>query len=107
MYRIVIIGLGPGRSRHLTFEAGRALLAARPLYLRTGRHPMARWLKRRGCRFSTFDPLCDRARDISQVDRAVARRLIRASLCCGTVYYAVPGNPMAGEAAVGILRRMA
>ncbi len=107
MRRIVIIGLGPGSPRHLTSEAGRTLLAARPLYLRTGSHPLARWLKRRGCRYKTFDPLYNRSQNILQVYRSIARRLIRASLCCGTVYYAVPGSPMAGEAVVGMLRRMA
>jgi tetrapyrrole methylase family protein / MazG family protein len=107
MSRIVIIGLGPGSPRQLTVEAELALLKGGPLYLRTGRHPLARYLSRRGIQFRTFDPIYQRARDFSQVYRVVARRLIRAALCCGTVCYAVPGHPMAGEAAVRLLKRVA
>lgn len=107
MSRIVIIGLGPGNPLQLTTEAGQALLKGRPLYLRTANHPLARRLVRSGVRFHTFDPVYRRAREFSQVYRLIARRLIRTALCCATVYYAVPGHPMAGEAAVGLLNRMA
>ncbi len=107
MCRIVIIGLGPGNPHQLTTEAKQVLLRGVPLYLRTGNHPLARYLKRRGIEFRTFDPVYRRAPEFSQVYRKIARRLIRAALCCSTVYYAVPGHPMVGEAAVGLLKQMA
>lgn len=107
MRRIVIIGMGPGNPDQLTAEARQALLNGRPLYLRTGNHPLANRLARMGIDFQTFDPIYKRVREFSQVYRLIARRLIRTVLCCGTVYYAVPGHPMAGEAAVGLLNRMA
>jgi tetrapyrrole methylase family protein/MazG family protein len=107
MSRIVIIGMGPGSPGQLTAEAWQALTEGRPLYLRTGKHPLARRLAHGGLKFRTFDSIYSQAKDFPDVYRTIARRLLRRALCCGTVYYAVPGDPMVGEAAVNMLLRVA
>lgn len=107
MARIIVIGLGPGNPSLLTAAARQALFGGQTLFLRTGRHPLAAWLRRRGVRVQTFDYLYRRCADFSQVYRAITRRLIFAARREKTVCYAVPGHPLVGEAAVAGLRRVA
>ncbi len=99
MSTIHIIGLAPGR-QGLTNDAWNALRQGRPLYLRTSRHPIAVHLTGRGITYKTFDRLFRFKQGLRQVYRHIARTLIRDALKYGEVYYAVPGNPMAGETAV-------
>jgi len=106
MRRIIIVGLGPGRPGYLTREAKRCLAGGRPLFFRTMKHPVAR-------RYAfvegiySFEHLYEEGEDFEQVYRAIVKRLVRAASLCGTVYYAVPGHPDVGEAAVAGLRRIA
>jgi tetrapyrrole methylase family protein / MazG family protein len=107
MRRVIVIGLGPGSPEHLTLAARRALYCGQPVYFRTGRHPLARYLAGEGVHISTFDRLYRRANTFEQVYRSIARRLINAARHAETVCYAVPGDPMVAEAAVERLRRLA
>lgn len=100
METVHVIGLGPGRAGQLTAEARRALRRGRPLYLRTGRHPLAGYLGERGITYRTFDHLYRSSTSFKQVYRSIARTLIRSAKNHGQVYYAVPGHPLVGEAAV-------
>jgi tetrapyrrole methylase family protein/MazG family protein len=107
MGRIIVIGLGPGSPGDLTLAAWRALQNGQPLYFRTGRHPLARCLSRQGVAIRTFDRLYSQAGCFEQVYRSIARRLISAAGRGKTIYYAVPGHPLVGEATVERLCRLA
>lgn len=106
MSKIVVIGLGPGGSRHLTLEAARYLSAGRPLFFRTMKHPVAQKYNRGRGFISSFDRLYHGCNDFNQVYRAITVNLVRAARLYNTVYYAVPGHPAAGEATVEMLRRI-
>ncbi len=107
MARIVIIGLGPGKPGQLTLEARQTLLRGQPLFFRTGRHPVAADLAHKGVKFHTFDYLYNRAPGFEHLYKVVARRVVRAAIKHGVVYYAVPGHPAVGEATVQRLIREA
>ncbi|HHX87892.1 MAG TPA: nucleoside triphosphate pyrophosphohydrolase [Firmicutes bacterium] len=100
MSTIHIIGLGPGNPGQLTADARKALRRGRPLYLRTCRHPLAGYLTDRGISFRSFDYLYRSGTSFEQVYRFIARTLIKSASKYGQVYYAVPGHPLVGEAAV-------
>ncbi len=100
MNTIYVIGLGPGAPGQLTVNARRALRQGRPLYLRTGRHPLAGYLTDRGISYKTFDYLYSSKSSFKRVYRSIVQRLIETAQKNGQVYYAVPGHPLVGEAAV-------
>lgn len=100
MSTIHIIGLGPGKPGQLTADARKLLWQGRPLYLRTCRHPLAGYLTDRGIPYRTFDYLYRSGSSFKQVYRSIARTLIKSAVKYGQAYYAVPGHPLVGEAAV-------
>ncbi|MEW5784318.1 MAG: nucleoside triphosphate pyrophosphohydrolase [Bacillota bacterium] len=107
MKKIVVIGLGPGELGQVTASAWEALLEGQPLYFRTGRHPVARYLDRQGIRFRTFDHLYQRTVSFEEVYRLISAKLIGATARRHTIFYAVPGHPMVGEASVEQLVQLA
>ncbi len=100
MSTVHIIGLGPGKPGQLTTDARETLLKGQPLYLRTCRHPLAEYLTDRGIPYRTFDYLYRSGSSFRQVYRSITRTIIKSAVTHGQVYYAVPGHPLVGEAAV-------
>lgn len=98
MGTIVIIGLGPGHTRHLTAAARRALLLGQPLYFQSKGHPAARYCMERGVRFHALDRF-------AAAPRTTGRILLSAAVRQPRINFAVPGNPLDGDLAVKYLLR--
>ncbi|MCL6451295.1 MAG: nucleoside triphosphate pyrophosphohydrolase [Acetobacteraceae bacterium] len=101
--RVAVVGLGFGSRRHLTLGAWEELNAADAVFLRTGRHPLARYLRRRGLNFTTFDALYRTAPSFEEVYRLIADRVLDEACRGLRVAYAVPGHPRVAERSVELL----
>ena len=102
---ITIIGLGPGDARHLTREAWDVLRAVGEVWLRTSRHPTVSQLPQ-GLIWHSFDDLYEAADGFEQVYAAIIDHVLDLGRRPGGVVYAVPGDPMVGEATVtGLVSR--
>ena len=100
--RITIVGLGPGGLAGLTQEASQALEAASVVFLRTVEHPLARQIAaRQPC--TSFDAAYAAGASFEDVYRLIVDQVVAASRRGETVVYAVPGDPMVGEATTGAL----
>ena len=100
---IYVVGLGPGDPLDLP-ALNLSLMRGRPVYLRTGRHPVVPFLEREGIRFKSMDDFYERHTSFDEVYREMAAWLIRtASGGRDPIVFAVPGHPMVGETVVGIL----
>ena len=97
--RITIIGLGPGDPELLTRQAWQALSQAEEVYLRTGRHPVSSHIPDT-LQVHTFDDLYDELPDFESVYASIVERLLELAARPQGVLYAVPGDPMVGEATV-------
>src|SRR5436305_1350336 len=95
---ITIVGLGPGAYRTLTLEAADALQAAQELYLRTAQHPTVAELPP-SIHWTAFDDLYERAASFDALYDQIASILLERG-SQADVTYAVPGNPLVGEASV-------
>jgi tetrapyrrole methylase family protein/MazG family protein len=87
---IVIVGLGPGGWQQVTLEAKHILETASKVYLRTARHPTVSYLPKQ-LPIESFD---DEVYDI------IAQQIVQHAHSEDPVVYAVPGNPLVGEATV-------
>lgn len=88
MERLTVVTLGTGAEMFLTRGAERALKEAACVVLRTGRHPMKRFLEAEGIAYETLDALYDACEDFDAFNAAAAERLW--TLCRETpVCYAV------------------
>ncbi len=103
---IVVVGLGPGDPGVLTREAWERLQQAEEVCLRTGEHPVVRWLPQ-GPRVHTFDRLYESHPDFESVYQAIVEDLLTRAGRPEGVLYAVPGDPTVGEATVVRLREEA
>ena len=102
---ITIIGLGPGSIDHLTRRAWNKLQGAETVYLRTARHPCAAQLPAAIKRLS-FDEVYQTFERFEDVYAEIAERIMEVAGREGQVVYAVPGDPLVGEASVArILER--
>ena len=107
MKKITVVGLPPGESGGLSPQVLSLVKKGRPLYLRTGKHPLAFCLRRKGVPFRTFDHLSKPSGETRTVCRSIACSLVRSAARYGEVFYLVPGDPLAGEGVVKQLRRLA
>ena len=98
--RIVVVGLGPGGSEHVTVETRSAIERIPARFLRTARHPSAALVERP----TTFDDLYDTAATFDDVYVEITDRLIAAAHDHGEIVYAVPGSPLVLERTVRYLR---
>ena len=99
---ITIIGLGPGAVDDLSLKAWDKLQAAETLYLRTRRHPCVPQLpKHLNC--ISFDELYESADSFADVYATIADRIMEIASRGTDVVYAVPGDPLVGEATVSRL----
>ncbi len=99
---IEIIGLGPGDFNCLPVKNLNRLREAENLWLRTGKHPVAKHLSEQGIEYQTFDSLYEQAGDFTGLYRQIVARLKEMS-ARGPVSYAVPGHPLVAEDTVKLL----
>lgn len=100
--KITVVGLGPGAAEHLTRRAWRALQEADAVYLRTNRHPAVAELPRAG-RCISFDDIYEAHSRFDDVYAQITARLLEAARRGESLVYAVPGDPLVGEATVARL----
>ena len=101
---ITIVGLGPGDIEDLSLKAWNKLKAAKTLYLRTSRHPCAPQLP---VRCISFDHVYESAASFAEVYSIITERIMRIAQQGTDVVYAVPGDPLVGEATVAQLMSLA
>lgn len=94
---ITIVGLGPGDEEGMTLEARRAIDQAPVLFLRTLAHPGARQIAGRRPAHA-FDDAYDGHATFEAVYREIVDRVMEAGRREQGAVYAVPGDPMVGEA---------
>lgn len=100
---ITVVGLGPGDEDGIPFGTFRLLLEADNIWLRTEKHPVARWLRDEGISFQTFDPLYEKHADFESVYEEIAETLLEEAISGVSPVYAVPGHPMVAERSVQLL----
>ncbi len=96
---ITIIGLGPGSLKHLTLGAWDKLQQADTVYLRTSRHPCVAELPTT-LHCVSFDHIYQARENFDQVYAEIAEYVLEVARREGQVVYAVPGDPLVGEASV-------
>jgi len=103
---VTIIGLGPGVEGLLTREAWQALEQAGEVYLRTLDHPLAEILDP-VTTLKSFDDLYREEADFESVYTKIVAELLLLGGRGQGVVYAVPGDPLVGEATVTALLDLA
>jgi tetrapyrrole methylase family protein/MazG family protein len=101
--RIVVVGLGPGGTRHVTDETRVAIARIAHRHLRTAIHPSAHLVPDA----VTHDDLYESADAFDDVYVEIANRLVTAAAAHGEILYAVPGSPLILERTVRYLRQRA
>jgi len=96
---ITVLGLGPGSRSDLSLQAWETIRDSRRLYLRTARHPCVAALPST-CELISFDEIYLRHDDFEAVYAEIAGRILTAAREGQDVVYAVPGDPLVGEATV-------
>ncbi len=100
-----IVGLGPGSVEDITRRAWAALETAHAVYLRTKRHPCVTALPNYES-YHSFDTLYEQAEQFEQVYATIAGRVLDAARNApagATIVYAVPGDPLVGEATTALI----
>ncbi len=98
--RVVACGLGPAGADLVTAETADLLTGARPVLLRTARHPAADDLAPGA---PSYDTVYDESATFAEVYRRIADDLVRRAGEEGEVVYAVPGSPRVLERTVDLL----
>ncbi len=101
MSLLTIVGLGPGRAQDLTRRAWSALENAPRVILRTKEHPCVSELPNRA-NTESCDDIYESTGDFALIYTAIVDRVMSA-LEQSPVTYAVPGDPLVGEATVQAL----
>lgn len=99
MASLTIVGLGPGHAGLLTREAWEVLSSAPEVWLRTAHHPCAQVLPQ-GPTVHSFDAVYERATSFEALYQMIATELLRLAQRPQGVIYAVPGDPLVGDATV-------
>ncbi|MEN9646046.1 MAG: hypothetical protein RL238_2715 [Actinomycetota bacterium] len=97
---MIVVGLGPGGTDHVTQHTLGVIAAMPHRYLRTARHPSASLVPDA----ITFDDVYEQADTFADVYAEIADRLVHAATEHGEVLYAVPGSPLVLERTVATLR---
>ncbi len=103
MYKITVVGLGPGDEKFLTIEAVEFLKKCENLFIRTEKHPTNKYIKNLGIDYKTFDDLYEEAETFDDVYNDIVDILIKEAEEKDVVY-GVPGNPFVAERTVEILQ---
>ncbi len=99
---LIIAGLGPGDPYALPLSVLHELSGDTVVWLRTGIHPVALWLKERGFAFHTFDDIYEQMDCFEQVYTFIANKIIDLAQK-ERIMYAVPGHPMVAEESVRLI----
>ena len=99
--KITIVGLGPGGIHLLTRQAWELLNAAEKVVLRTRHHPILQDFPDT-INFTSFDDFYEQEESFESVYGHIVAEL-RKMVMEGDVIYAVPGDPLVGEATVTAL----
>lgn len=102
---LTIVGLGPGSPELVSRSAWKLLKGSKVVYFRTGHHPVFDALSPRG-ELNTFDHLYEEIDDFDGVYAAIVNKIIDEVRGNPPIVYAVPGDPMIGEATVSALLRL-
>ena len=70
--KITVIPLGPGDVSMLTLQSAELLCGGSAVILRTDRHPVSDWLRKKGIPFSSLDSFYDRYEDFDEMHAAMA-----------------------------------
>ncbi len=101
--RIVVVGLGPGGTEHVTDETRAAIARIPHRHLRTRIHPSAQLVPDA----VTHDDVYESADSFDDVYDEITRRLVVEARTHGEILYAVPGSPLILERTVRNLREHA
>ena len=99
MPMITIVGLGPGSVNDLSLRAWEKLRETETLYLRTSQHPCVGALPA-NCNCVSFDDIYHQHERFEDVYAEIAAHVLGIAREDGEVVYAVPGDPLIGEASV-------
>ncbi|MEE8120701.1 MAG: nucleoside triphosphate pyrophosphohydrolase [Anaerolineales bacterium] len=102
---LTIVGLGPGSPELVSRRAWKLLTGSKVVYFRTGHHPVLDALSPQGG-LNTFDHLYEEIDDFEGVYTAIVNKILDEVRGNPPVIYAVPGDPMIGEATVSALLRL-
>ncbi len=95
---IKILGVGPGTTEYLTFQAMRELEENKNIVLKTGKHSIAEYLRNKGIEFKTYDNIYKE--NLEEFIDYIAEDLIEKHKKCNNIVYVVPGHPLIGEKSV-------
>lgn len=100
---IMVIGLGAGDIKQMSFGVYETVTNATHLYLRTDQHPVVDYLKEKGLAFRCFDDIYEKHDDFETVYEEIVERLYEAADTYESIVYAVPGHPLVAEKTVQLL----
>jgi len=102
-HTIEVIGLGAADIEQLPLGIYRTLTRTdKPIFLRTGEHPVVEVLEEEGVRFSTFDAYYEREDQFADVYEHIVQTLLKEGQS-KSIVYVVPGHPMLAEQTVQLL----
>jgi len=107
MGKITIVGLGPGAFGFITVETFEMLKAAKPLILRTAKHPTVPEMTARGIEFVSYDHVYEEKESFDEVYSAIAHDCLAQAITAENLVYAVPGSPLVAEKTVTLIRKLA
>ena len=107
MGKITIVGLGPGSFGLITVETLELLKTAKPLVLRTAKHPTVSEIKARGIEFDSYDYVYETQDSFEEVYQTIARDCLAQAKLEENLVYAVPGSPLVAEKTVTLIRKLA
>ena len=107
MGKITIVGLGPGAFGLVTVETLEMLKSAKPLILRTAKHPTVCEMVSRGIEFTSYDHVYEEQNSFDEVYKAIANDCLAQAVAGENLVYAVPGSPLVAEKTVTLIRKLA
>ncbi|WP_378955315.1 nucleoside triphosphate pyrophosphohydrolase [Pelosinus sp. sgz500959] len=107
MGKITIVGLGPGAFGLITVETLEMLKSAKPLILRTAKHPTVSEIRARGIEFVSYDYVYEEQDSFEKVYQTIASDCLAQAAVGENLVYAVPGSPLVAEKTVTLIRDLA
>ena len=107
MGEITIVGLGPGAFGFITVETLELLQSAKPLRLRTAKHPTVSEMITRGIEFESYDHVYEEQDSFEKVYHTIACDCLAQAKAGKNLVYAVPGSPLVAERTVILIRELA